>query len=52
VAAAVKQAIGVEPEVKVGDRGEFTVWVDDRQVAQKGHSDEEMVDAVRNATNT
>jgi hypothetical protein len=50
VAASVQKTTGLSPEVVVGNRGEFTVWVDDRQVAQKEQSDQEIVEAVRRAT--
>jgi hypothetical protein len=36
VAAAIKAALGVETELAEGGRGEFTVWVGDEVVAQKG----------------
>jgi hypothetical protein len=36
VAAAINKAVGIQPDVVVGNRGEFTVWVDGKQVAQKG----------------
>jgi hypothetical protein len=36
VAALIKQELGIQPELVEGDRGEFTVWVGDRMVAQKG----------------
>jgi hypothetical protein len=35
VAAVIKAALGVEPELAEGGRGEFTVWVGDEMVAQK-----------------
>lgn len=35
MAALIAEATGVEPELISGNRGEFTVWVDDRRVAQK-----------------
>ena len=45
---------GVEVEVVDGNRGEFTVLVDGREVAHKGEqglpSTEEVSTAVRNAT--
>ena len=36
MAELIKRELGVEPELVEGDRGEFTVWVDDRLVAKKG----------------
>jgi hypothetical protein len=51
VAALIKNATGIEPEVVEGARGEFTVWVDDQRVAQKTSdgfpADEEAVAAVQ-----
>ncbi len=35
MAAVIKAALGVEPELAEGGRGEFTVWVGDQVVAQK-----------------
>jgi hypothetical protein len=35
VAAVLKTALGVEPELAEGGRGEFTVWVGDEVVARK-----------------
>jgi len=35
VAALIKQETGIEPEVVPGARGEFSVWVDDKKVAEK-----------------
>lgn len=35
MAAVIKAALGVEPELAEGGRGEFTVWVGDEMVAQK-----------------
>jgi hypothetical protein len=35
VAAVIKAALGVEPELAEGGRGEFTVWVGDEVVAKK-----------------
>ncbi len=49
----IKNEFGIEPELVEGKRGEFTVWVDERQVAQKGWfmfpSDEKIVAALRQA---
>jgi hypothetical protein len=56
VVAKIKSELGVEAEVVVGDRGEFTVWVDERQVARKGWlrfpSDAKVLAAVREALAT
>ena len=35
MAAAINAALGVEPELAEGGRGEFTVWVGDEVVAKK-----------------
>jgi hypothetical protein len=35
VAAEIKRATGLETELRVGSSGEFTVWLDDRLLAQK-----------------
>ena len=52
-AAVIKNELGIEPELIEGDRGEFTVWVGERQVAQKGWirfpSDEKILAAVQQA---
>jgi hypothetical protein len=47
VAALIKQAVSVDPELIVGDRGEFSVWLGDDLVGQKAWSDEEIVRAVK-----
>ncbi len=53
MAALIKQEIGIDAEVIVGGRGEFTVWVGEETVAKKDASgfpvDEEVVTAVRRA---
>jgi hypothetical protein len=53
VAAKIKSELGVEAELIEGDRGEFTVWVGERQVARKGWlrfpSDAKVLAAVREA---
>jgi hypothetical protein len=49
VAALIAQAVGIEPELVVGNRGEFTVWTDDRLVGRKESSDDEIVLAVSSA---
>jgi hypothetical protein len=53
VAADLKRALGVDSALIEGDRGEFTVWVDQKKVSSK-KGDEfptgpEVVDAVRAA---
>ena len=35
MADKLKQDLGVEAELVVGKSGEFTVWVDDKKVAEK-----------------
>jgi len=54
VAALIEKEIGVDTELVEGDRGEFTVWVGEKLVAQKGShgfpSDKEILTAVRQAT--
>jgi len=54
VAAQLKQDLGVEAELLVGRSGEFTVWVDEKMVAEKtwrGFPDpDDVVDAVRDVT--
>jgi hypothetical protein len=53
VAAQIKSELGVEAELVGGDRGEFTVWVGEREVARKGWlrfpSDAKVLAAVRQA---
>lgn len=52
-AAAVKEALGVDPEIVPGKIGEFSVWVDGRKVASRGlflfPTEGKIVDAVRAA---
>jgi len=49
----LKKELGVDAETTGGKTGEFTVWVDDRRVAQKGWfrfpPDEKVLEAVRAA---
>jgi hypothetical protein len=56
VAALIERELGVETEMVEGDRGEFTVWVGERQVARKGWirfpSDAKVLAAVREALAT
>ena len=53
MAALIKAETGIEAELVVGGRGEFTVWVGRETVAKKDVSgfpaDEEAVSAVRRA---
>lgn len=53
MAALIKDALGVDPEVAEGARSEFSVRVGDRIVAQKSRtgwpSEAEIVAAVRQA---
>ena len=52
MAAALKKEQGFQVDLVDGDRGEFTVSVDGKVVAQKGQSlpsVEDVVDAVRKA---
>lgn len=53
MAALIREATGVEPEVVEGARSEFSVRVGDRIVAQKSRtgfpSDADIIDAVRAA---
>lgn len=35
MAAQLKQALGVDTDLVVGNSGEFTVWVGDRKIAEK-----------------
>jgi hypothetical protein len=35
VAALIKEQIGAETDLEPGARGEFSVWVDGRKVAEK-----------------
>jgi hypothetical protein len=56
VAAELKQKTGLHAELKVGGSGEFTVWLDDKLVAEKKlgrfPSPEECVEAVKAAQQT
>jgi hypothetical protein len=53
VAELIKAELGIEPELVEGDRGEFTVWVGEQEVAKKGWvrfpSDQKVLSAVRQA---
>ena len=35
MAAFIEEKTGIKPDVVEGSRGEFTVWVGDKRVAQK-----------------
>jgi hypothetical protein len=35
VAAELKRELGIDADLEVGGSGEFTVWVGDKQVAEK-----------------
>ena len=53
MAAELKKSTGLDAQLKVGGSGEFTVWLDDKLVAEKKFgrfpSPEECVDAVKAA---
>ncbi|MBS1808224.1 MAG: Rdx family protein [Acidobacteria bacterium] len=53
MAELLKQELGIETDLIQGEAGEFTVWVDKDQVAQKGWlgfpSDKKVLEAVRAA---
>ena len=53
MAAAIKDALGTDVELVEGNRGEFTVWVGDQKVSEKGWiffpDDDAVVKAVREA---
>ena len=53
MAALIKDSLQLETAVVEGNRGEFSVWVDDRKVAQKDSNgfpeDRDVVEAVRAA---
>jgi predicted Rdx family selenoprotein len=38
VAALIKQTLGADTDLQPGGRGEFTVWVDGKKVAEKSRS--------------
>ena len=35
MASAIKEATGISPELLRGGSGEFTIWLDDKLVAEK-----------------
>jgi len=53
VAALIKKDTGLDTEIIEGGRGEFTVWVDGKRVAQKSADgfpeDQQAASAVRQA---
>ena len=53
MAAELKQKTGLDAQLKVGGSGEFTVWIDDKLVAEKKFgrfpSPEDVVTAVKAA---
>jgi hypothetical protein len=53
VADLIRRELRVQTELIEGDRGEFSVWVDNKVVAKKGWlrfpSDEKVLKAVRQA---
>jgi len=55
VAAVIKDALGVDAELQEGARGEFSIWVGEKRVAQKGPdgfpSEEDALTAVKSQLN-
>lgn len=53
MAALIKQEMGADADVEPGGRGELSVWVDGRKVADKTHrgfpADAELLKNVRDA---
>ena len=53
MAAAIKDALGIDVELVEGGRGELTVWVGDKKVSEKGWiffpDDDAVANAVREA---
>lgn len=53
MAELLKRELGVETDLIAGDRGEFTVWVNEKVVARKGWlgfpDDMKVLESVRNA---
>ena len=51
MAAELKRSVGVDAVLRIGNSGEFTVWIDDKLVAEKRSgkfpSPEECVAAVK-----
>jgi predicted Rdx family selenoprotein len=53
VAALIKDVLGADSALEPGGRGEFTVWVDGKKVAEKSRSgfpaEKTLVETVRKA---
>ena len=53
MAAELKKTVGVDAQLKRGSSGEFTIWLDDKLVAEKKNgtfpTPEAVVDAVKAA---
>lgn len=53
MAALIKQEAGADTDLEPGNRGEFSVWVDGKKVAQKDQggfpADAQLLQAVRSA---
>ncbi|MND04151.1 hypothetical protein D3C83_242950 [compost metagenome] len=53
MAALIKQDAGVDTDVEPGGRGEFTVWVDGKKVAEKSSkgfpADADLLQSVKSA---
>jgi len=53
VAALIKESLGADSQLEPGGRGEFTVWVDGKKVAEKSRSgfpaDSSLIQAVKTA---
>lgn len=53
MAAELKRELGLDAQLVVGNSGEFTVWLDDRLIAEKKHgefpSPDEVVAAMEEA---
>ena len=56
MAELLKRELGVETDLVEGERGEFTVWVDEKVVAKKGWfgfpEDQKVLEAVRESLAT
>lgn len=54
MAALIKQQLNVETELEPGARGEFSIWVDGKKIAEKSRSgfptESEIVDLIKTAT--
>ena len=55
MAAVIKHALGIDAELQEGARGEFSIWVGEKRVAQKGSegfpSEEDALAAVKSHMN-